>query len=197
MLTLRASLAFASGAVQALSRCPVAADVLRAADRVRDWIVPRAVGVVWVALGRLPRNGVLWAYPILGTDGSRYVDRAILPRVLGRRVVIHRIHRADRDPWTHDHPWRTARFLILSGGYVEERIAVGGGRQARRLRPGDVNRLDAGEFHRIVHVEPGTCTVGLLGDRCRDWGLLVDDRDFVLAERYFARVGYTAQGVRS
>lgn len=79
-------------------------------------------GVIQDSLGALPKNGALWSYSILGLDGSRYVDRTIFPRVAGHRIVFHRIHRADREPWMHDHPWRTARFLIVSGGYVEERL---------------------------------------------------------------------------
>lgn len=168
----------------------------RAAGRARDRVVPVLIDSTCAALGSLPRNDALWAYAILGADGSRYVDRVLFPRVAGRRIVLHRIHRADRDPWMHNHPWRTASFLILSGGYVEERPAAGG-RQTRRLHPGDVNCLDDGEFHRIVHVEPGTCTVGWLGERCRDWGFLVDDRELVLATKYFARIGYADSGVHS
>ena len=140
---------------------------------------------------------MLWAYTIRGADGSPYVDRVLLPRVLGRRVILHRIYRADRDPWMHNHPWRTARFLILSGGYAEERPAIDGGRNTRWLGPGDVNRLHASDFHRIVHVVPNTCTIGWIGDRCQDWGFLVDDRDLVSAESYFARIAYQSSGVKS
>lgn len=67
-------------------------------------------------------------------------------------------------------------------------------RVARSLRRGDVNRVDLGELHRITRVLPGTCTVGLLGERCAAWGFLVDDRDLVPAPVYFARVGYASQG---
>lgn len=189
------SIAVALDAV--LARCPVAMDVFRALDLACDRAVLRLVGVTWSTLSLLPRNGTLWAYTIRGADGSPYVDRVLLPRVFGRRVILHRIYRADRDPWMHNHPWRTARFLILSGGYAEERPAIDGGRNTRWLGPGDVNRLHASDFHRIVHVVPNTCTIGLLRDRCQDWGFLVDDRDLVPAERYFAQIAYQASGVQS
>lgn len=148
------------------------------------------------ALGERAQNQTAWTYTIWGFDGSPYITRTLLPRVFGHRPILHRIWRPDADPWLHNHPWKTASFLIVSGGYVEERLP---GKwdptspklqapETRELTPGDVNHLDADTFHRVTHVKPNTWTIGWLGERVQDWGFLVDD-EFTPWREYFARKG--------
>lgn len=151
-------------------------------------LVGAIAGGVAGALGELPRNDWAWFYAIRGEDGSPYLGRAILPRILGRRVLLHRIFRADADREPHNHPWRRATFLILRGGYVDERWEDGGRRIVRRaLRPGDVNQIDAADFHRVTDVLPGTWTIGLVGERCQAWGFLVEGEGVVPLEAFVAR----------
>jgi len=162
--------------------------------------VPVMLGTLSRVFRLLPKNGVVWAYTIRGYDGSAYIDRMILPRVCGIRPIVHGIHRPDTDLWLHNHPWLTARFLIVSGGYVEER-AVGpvaeGCRERHSLTAGDINVLDGGDYHRIVSVQPDTWTVGIVGERGQPWGFFVDGEGFVEAEAYFARKQYASEGVRA
>jgi hypothetical protein len=106
-------------------------------------------------IGALPRNRSLWAYTIMGVDGSPYITRAFGPRVRGWRPLLHRIHRPDADRAPHNHPWRRARFIVASGGYVEERL-TDRGPVRRQLSVGDVNVLDADVYHRIIQVLPDT-----------------------------------------
>lgn len=160
---------------------------------VADIAVRAALGAIAGALRELPRNGVAWTYTIDGYDATPYITRTLLPRVAGRRVVIHQIHRYDSDRWMHNHPWRTAAFMVAAGGYMEDRI-VGGEVVRRTLSPGDVNRLDAHDRHRVVSVLPGTWTIGIVGDRCQDWGFFVDDEGFVAHADYFARRAYISNG---
>jgi hypothetical protein len=152
-------------------------------------------GAITGALREIPKNDQLWSYTIHGFDGSPYIDRTLFPRVLGRRLILHKIWRADEDPWLHNHPWRTARFLIISGGYTERRL-VDGVIVHRQLRPGEVNELDASTYHRVDHAEPNTWTLGLIGERCQDWGFLVDDSRFVTSASYFASRGHIPKGAR-
>jgi hypothetical protein len=140
------------------------------------------------ALAALEKNDNAWTYTIPGFDGSPYITRTLLPRVGEHRLLLHQIHRADADPYLHNHPWRTARFLILSGGYVEERL-TGGFIVERMLLPGDWNEIDADTFHRVREVLPNTWTLGIVGERCQDWGFLVDGVLIPSAE-YFAMRGY-------
>lgn len=142
------------------------------------------------ALAELPQNSHAWTYTIRGFDQSPYLTRTLLPRAFGRRVVLHRIHREDQDRHMHDHPWSAASFLVVSGGYVEQRLD-GETLVERALRPGDINRLTASTWHRVTYVAPDTWTVGILGDRVQDWGFRVDGAKVPWRE-YFARKGHDA-----
>ena len=142
------------------------------------------------ALSLVQQNSHAWTYTIRGFDGSPYITRTLLPRIGAVRPMLHRIWRADADPHCHNHPWATAQFLILSGGYVEHRLA-GDETLMRTLRPGDVNNLDADTFHRVDSVLPDTWTLGLVGERVQDWGFMVDGVLVPHAE-YEARKGYVA-----
>ncbi len=107
--------------------------------------------------------------------------------------MLHKIHRPDTDRWLHNHPWRTATFRILSGGYTEERL-VDGRVEVRAYRVGHVNRLDARTFHRITSIRPNTWTLGLIGERVQDWGFLVDGalvpwRDYFAQQKHVAAAG--------
>lgn len=147
-----------------------------------------ALSALSAALAEVPRNSHAWTYTIAALDGSPYLTRTLLPRLGRHRVMLHRIHRKDADPWPHNHPWRDARFLVLSGGYTEERDGA-----TRVLRPGDVNALTAETFHRVTHVEPNTWTLGLIGERVQDWGFRVDEVLVPHAE-YFAQQRYADRG---
>lgn len=153
-------------------------------------------------LGRLPENRIAWSYTIRGSDGSPYLTRALLPRISRWRPVVHQIHREDEDPDPHNHPWDEAYFLIVTGGYTEERLVglrrengalVGGRVVTQAYRPGDVNHLRSGDFHRIAEYLPGTRTLGLLGRRVQEWGFLVDGR-VVPWREYLQRKQYLRRG---
>lgn len=143
---------------------------------------------VMAFLSEVPKNEHAWTYHIHGVDKSLYLSRTILPRFFGARPLIHRIWREDRDDVMHNHPWAWARFLIVSGGYAEERL-VDGKVEGRILGPGDVNRIDASTLHRVRTVWPDTWTVGIVGPRVQDWGFLVDGA-IVPHKEFFARQGH-------
>jgi hypothetical protein len=135
-------------------------------------------------LSEVPQNSRAWTYHIRGFDDSLYLSRTILPRLFGVRPLLHRIWREDADRHMHNHPWSWARFLIVSGGYVEERASG-----TRIYGPGDVNRIDASTFHRVRTVWPNTWTLGIVGERVQDWGFLIDG-EVVPHKTYFARRGH-------
>lgn len=150
----------------------------------------------------LDRNDEHFTYTIFGFEGDPYITRTLFPRAGGVRVILHKIHREDRDRHMHNHPWARATFTILSGGYVEERLVdpvegfgehLGVAPKATRvLGPGDVNQLDASTFHRIVSVEPDTWTIGVVGERVQEWGFLVDGF-LVEWKEYFRRNGHAVE----
>lgn len=174
-----------------------------------DDLFPGLLARVPRLLARLPRNRLLWSYVIRGIDGSPYITRSIGPRIAGRRPILHRLHRPDADRHPHNHPWRRARFWILNGGYLEERVAshdrtilrleeraaLRGRTSLRWYLPGDANDFVADTYHRLVEVLPDTWTFGLVGERTdEEWGFLVDGAH-VPHEDYFAQIGFRSEGL--
>lgn len=113
------------------------------------------------------------------TDGSLYLRRIYLLPFL----YLHRIAQADSDRHLHNHPWKWARSLILSGGYLE--AYQDGVASAWTWRtPGKVVKLGSSLYHRIALVEPGTWTLFLTGPRTQSWGFITEN-GFVDYEEYF------------
>jgi hypothetical protein len=156
---------------------------------LNDHIIRAGLAAVSAALAELPQNSHAWTYTIRGFDGSSYLTRTLFPRAFGARPMIHRIWREDQDRHPHNHPWAWARFLIVSGGYVEERHVANGDIVERTLGPGDVNALEASTLHRVRTVWPNTWTLGLIGPRVQDWGFCVDGT-IVPHKTYFAQFGH-------
>jgi hypothetical protein len=54
----------------------------------------------------------------VGADGDPYLDRLRIVQTPLFGIYLHHIHRADREPFPHDHPWWFAS-LVLTGSYSE------------------------------------------------------------------------------
>lgn len=126
-------------------------------------------------------------------DGSPYLTRWTLAGVNSLdehdqtkpfSTYLHEIHTPDGDRHSHNHPWRWAASLILTGGYTEERLESGLA-VTYTHQVGDLSGLMPGDYHRIVAVEPGTFTLFIVGRETHDWGFLVDDHH-VPHRDYFA-----------
>jgi len=55
----------------------------------------------------------------IGADGDPYLDRLRLIETPLFAVFLHHIHRPDRDPDPHDHPWPFVS-VVLCGSYREK-----------------------------------------------------------------------------
>jgi len=78
------------------------------------------------------------------SDGEKpYLERYYLCTLLGYRFYIHRFVGSDPDRGLHDHPWKKAYSIILSGYYFEENRM--GGKRVRWF-----NSLTGDTFHRVV-----------------------------------------------
>lgn len=64
------------------------------------------------------RWGLLSAMDI-GASGDPYLDRLRLFETPWCALFLHHIHRADRDPDPHDHPWAFIS-VVLAGSYREQ-----------------------------------------------------------------------------
>jgi hypothetical protein len=130
------------------------------------------------ASGRAPDELSAVSTYLIGTEEDKYITRTLFPRVHDCRLLVHTLHRADREPHPHDHPWDEAVFLIVDGGYTDERWYLQDdgewGWVRRELRPGMVNKLRAIDYHRAIEVLPDTLTFGVVGRRVQEWGFLVD-----------------------
>jgi len=94
-------------------------------------------------------------------------------------LFLHHFHTSDQRDELHNHPWRWAFSLILSGGYSEERIESSRGclygRIIRRdVGPGSINFIRANDFHRadLYDEERGAWTLFFAGPRSQDWGFV-------------------------
>lgn len=80
---------------------------------------------------------------IIDGDDGPYLERYYLATVFGWNFYLHRFIADDPDRGLHDHPWRLAFSLVLSGYYYEEtRMGV------NKVRW--FNWLTGNSFHRVV-----------------------------------------------
>ena len=114
---------------------------------------------------------------INGNQGEPYLERYHLFRLPGGGgVYIHRFIDSDPDRGLHDHPWKAAASLILSGSYRELRLEQTDGKKRvaeRILHAGKLNRLNGDDFHRIVlHDTKPVWTLFAHTGKYKDWGFL-------------------------
>lgn len=112
----------------------------------------------------------VWQYTIKGRDGSPYLTRAMLPRFLGVRIMLHHFHRPDEDDCMHNHPWEWALALVLKGSYVETRMPPLEATRTRVVR--FFNFITQHDYHKIDSLKGDVWTLFITGPRLQDWGFL-------------------------
>lgn len=126
-------------------------------------------------------------------DGSEssYLKRFYLVRTPEYAVYIHQFFDSDRDPWLHDHPWDSGN-LVVAGGYHEEIFNEDGEREMFWRAPGYVcQRRTAETYHRVIIPDdkPGDVwTLFWRWNRRREWGFLVDNKNWVKSDEYLELV---------
>jgi hypothetical protein len=108
---------------------------------------------------------------VIGRPGNPMMERWRLVQTPWFGLYVHFIYREDLDPVPHDHPW-AFRSLVLHGGYFEELHERPGNGHSREVwhGPRSLHRFPLHWAHRIVHVQPGTITLVLVGRKVRTWG---------------------------
>lgn len=116
---------------------------------------------------------------LINTAGKPYLERYYLFRVFGITVYLHRFVRNDSDHALHNHPWRHAVSLVLTGAYTAEQPG-----HVARLNDGThllyplhhwvrwVNYIRHSTFHQIVAVRPETWTLFMHTRWRYEWGFL-------------------------
>lgn len=102
-------------------------------------------------------------------------------------LYLHRFFLPDLDRALHNHPWRWAVSLVLSGGYTEERRLADGRVITRRLGPLSVNLLRHDSFHRIAELHGEPWTLFLVGPKVSTWGFLEGGKYIPWRDRLRAR----------
>jgi hypothetical protein len=112
----------------------------------------------------------------IGADGDPYLDRLRLIETPWLAIYLHHIHRPDKAPDPHDHPW-AFWSVILSGSYTE-RVWPDKRDPARRftrLRERfTVHRMARRAAHMITTVEAPLWTLVVTGPRRGEWGFWAD-----------------------
>ncbi len=85
-------------------------------------------------------------------------------------IYLHCIHASDEDAELHDHPWKSAFSLILSGSYKEEVRTDYDQVMFRVLNPGDFNIIKGTRFHRLDIINGEVWTFFVSFSRHKDWG---------------------------
>jgi len=124
----------------------------------------------------------------IGADGDPYLDRLRIVQTPLFGVYLHHIHRPDREPDPHDHPWWFAS-LVLTGGYQEKvwpdkrDPAVSAWRIRKRW---SLRSIDRNAAHIIKSTAGPLWTLVLTGPKRGDWGfwtngLFTNWREYVYA----------------
>lgn len=114
---------------------------------------------------------------IKGNNQEPYLERYHLMKLpFGIQIYLHRFVASDPGRALHNHPWRSALSLVLSGGYDE--IRLGNSAQnynlvKRNITAGSLNYISGNIYHRI-DLEPGTqvWTLFIHTASHRSWGFL-------------------------
>jgi len=114
---------------------------------------------------------------INGPDKQAYLERYHLLRLpFGLQIYLHRFVNSDPGKRLHNHPWKFAFSLILSGSYLETRL--GNFRSnyklgTRLVKPGYLNCIDSKIFHRInLQPESEVWSLFIHASASRGWGFL-------------------------
>lgn len=118
----------------------------------------------------------------VGADGDPYLDRLRIIQTPLFGLYLHHIHRPDREPDPHDHPWWFAS-IVLSGWYEE--LVWADKRQRALIKPPMCQRRERGRWslrhiglrgaHIITDVRGPLWTLVLTGPKRGKWGFWTRD----------------------
>lgn len=124
---------------------------------------------------------------LIDIDGKPYLLRFYLKRNgILPGIYLHHFFMGDQDRELHDHPWDLSGSLILTGGYVEERLIPGTiKRRLRHLGPGSINIIRGSTFHRVDLVGTRSWTIFVSGKKTKGWGFLDDETGEIIPHRRY------------
>lgn len=114
---------------------------------------------------------------INGNQRQPYLERYyLLSLPFGFQMYLHRFVASDPGKGLHNHPWKFAISMILSGHYVETRLnhkASAGAFRKKILKAGRLNYINGEIYHRI-DISPGHQAWSLFihSKKMESWGFL-------------------------
>lgn len=117
-------------------------------------------------------------YYVLGRLVSKYYPPGTRARLgwLPFIVYLHCFERPDREREPHNHPFSKSVSLILTGGYLEERVVGEGASMVlvdRVCMPFTLNRIGQDTFHRVKTLfNPRVWTLFIAGPKTDTWYFL-------------------------
>jgi len=114
---------------------------------------------------------------INGPDQQPYLERYHVLRLpFGYRVYLHRFVASDPGRGLHNHPWRHALSLVLSGSYQETRMLdarADNALHSRWLRPWHFNFISGEVFHRVNIPRDTECwSLFIHAPKAKTWGFI-------------------------
>jgi hypothetical protein len=118
---------------------------------------------------------------VIYTNGEKYLLRVYIkqPGKYLPGIFLHRFYSSDKDEHLHNHPWKKAWSLILTGKYLEERLSHKKSNTNKVVElslygPLRVNYIDDEIFHRIRLIHPEdkkpVWTLFFSKERHQTWG---------------------------
>ena len=111
--------------------------------------------------------------------GELHFERFAIIETKWFAFYIHKIHKADKDPHLHSHPWNFAT-LTLKGSYVEKHLSTdvfGEMQDVERVKKTfSFATADRNYFHKIEEILDGPVhTLFVTWGRHKNWNYLVND----------------------
>jgi hypothetical protein len=128
----------------------------------------------------------------IGADGDPYLDRLRLIQTPLFGLYLHHIHRPDREPDPHDHPWWFAS-IVLAGAYQEQVWPdKTDGRSFWRIRKRwSRASIGRGSAHIIKATSGPLWTLVLTGPKQAEWGFWTNGLFTSWREYAYAPAGTT------
>ena len=111
--------------------------------------------------------------------GELHFERYAIVELPFFAIYIHKIHKADKDPHLHSHPWNFAT-VTLKGRYLEKYLSTDlfcEKQEVERLkRPGSFATANRNYFHKIEEILDGPVhTLFVTWGFSKNWHYLVND----------------------
>lgn len=120
----------------------------------------------WLVVFFGSRTRIIW------TGGEKYLLRFYVKKTgFFPGVFIHHFYISDRDRDLHNHPWQSAKSLILCGSYREERLMKNKRDIIRKdYSAGMINKIDSNDFHKVNLLEEPVWTLFIARKISQTWG---------------------------